>query len=53
MNNQKEVLIRKIALILGINENMVKHSLSVEKQVELLVEQYERLLEVIGGSLDD
>jgi hypothetical protein len=53
MNNQKEVLIRKIALILGISENMVKHNLSVEKQVELLVEQYERLLEVIGGSLDD
>jgi hypothetical protein len=53
MNNQKEVLINKIALILGVSETMVKYSLSIENQIELLVEQYERLLEVIGGSLDD
>jgi hypothetical protein len=53
MNNKKEVLIRKIALIIGKSENVVKHDLSLESQIGMLVDQYERLLEVIGGSLDD
>jgi hypothetical protein len=54
MTNEKyEQLIKKIALILGVSENMVKYNLNVHQQVEMLVEQYERLLEVIGGSLDD
>ena len=48
---EKQQLIQKIALILGISENMVKYGLPMESQVEMLVEQYERLLEVIGGSL--
>jgi hypothetical protein len=51
--NNVEVLIKKISQILGVSENMVMFNLSTEKQIEMLVEQYERLLEVIGGSLDD
>jgi hypothetical protein len=51
--NNIEQLIKKVALILGVSENMVMFNLSTEKQIEMLVEQYERLLEVIGGSLDD
>jgi hypothetical protein len=51
--NNIEQLIKKISLILGVSENMVMFDLSTEKQIEMLVEQYERLLEVIGGSLDD
>jgi hypothetical protein len=51
--NNIEQLIKKISLILGVSENMVMFNLSTEKQIEMLVEQYERLLEVIGGSLDD
>jgi hypothetical protein len=51
--NNIEQLIKKIAMILGVSENMVMFNLSTEKQIEMLVEQYERLLEVIGGSLDD
>jgi hypothetical protein len=54
MNNKKKVLIRKIALIIGVSENVVKHDLSLRiTNSEMLVDQYERLLEVIGGSLDD
>jgi hypothetical protein len=51
--NNIEQLIKKISLILGVSENMVMFNLSTEKQIEMLVEQYERLLEVIGGSLND
>jgi hypothetical protein len=51
--NNIEQLIKKISLILGVSENMVMFNLSTEKQIEMLVEQYERLLEVIGGSLDE
>jgi hypothetical protein len=47
--NNIEQLIKKISLILGVSENMVMFNLSTEKQIEMLVEQYERLLEVIGG----
>jgi hypothetical protein len=49
--NNIEQLIKKISLILGVSENMVMFNLSTEKQIEMLVEQYERLLEVIGGSV--
>jgi hypothetical protein len=45
---EKDQLIKKVALILGVSENMVKHTLSLESQVILLVEQYERLAEVKG-----
>jgi hypothetical protein len=51
--NNIEQLIKKISLILGVSENMVMFNLSTEKQIEMLVEQYERLLEVIGGSLNE
>jgi hypothetical protein len=51
--NNIEQLIKKIALILGVSENMVMYHLSTDKQIEMLVEQYERLLEVIGGSLNE
>jgi hypothetical protein len=45
--NNIEQLIKKVALILGVSENMVMYNLSTEKQIEMLVEQYERLL---GGN---
>jgi hypothetical protein len=51
--NNIEQLIKKISLILGVSENMVMYHLSTVKQIEMLVEQYERLLEVIGGSLNE
>lgn len=52
-----ESLIKKIALILGVSENMVKYNLSLEQQIEMLVEQYERLEEykwvnTTGGNLN-
>jgi hypothetical protein len=40
--NNIEQLIKKVALILGVSENMVMFNLSTEKQIEMLVEQYER-----------
>jgi hypothetical protein len=49
----KEHLIQKVASILGVTENMVKYKLPLERQLEMLIEQYERLEEYYGGGLDD
>jgi hypothetical protein len=45
---EKDNLIQKVASILGVTENMVKYKLPLERQLEMLIEQYERLEEYYG-----
>jgi hypothetical protein len=49
----KDHLIQKVASILGVTENMVKYKLPLERQLEMLIEQYERLEEYYGGVKDE
>ena len=48
MGKNKSELISKVALILGVTENMVKHRFTLEDQVEMLVEHIERMEEYKG-----